>query len=157
MANKMLNRDVKRRVNVIQSKIKDLQKMGVPCVFAYSTSWTGGLYVCGDERMTRELKSSSDNMLHNLREDTPTDNDEGQSSSNFCLPRLPGKLSKLNSKTITSMLTGLGKDLGINWKGAIPSWWPENIPFQHPREAAPEEFKDEFGKYPHQLWRSDSM
>lgn len=30
--------------------------MGVPCVFAYATNWTGGLYVYGDERMTKGIE-----------------------------------------------------------------------------------------------------
>lgn len=134
----MLTRDINRRVNVIQNKIKDLQEMGVPCVFAYATTWTGGLYVCGDERMTREVKASSNKILDNLKVE------EVRQGSNFCLPHLPEKLSKLNSKTVTAMLVGIGKDLKIDWKGEKPSWWPELVPFQHPRNPAPDELKGNF-------------
>ena len=138
--NKMLTRDIKRRVKVIESKIEDLQKMGVPCVFAYATSWTGGLYVCSDDRMTKCLKSSSSGIFKSLKEEKPTTSDMDPAGK-LCLPRLPAKLSSLNSKTITSMLVGLGKDLQINWTGSIPSWWPDLVPFQHPRDAVPNDYK----------------
>lgn len=61
---------VKRRVGVIQKKIKDLQKMGVPCI-AICTSWTRGLYLTGDERMARVQKVSSETLVKNLQESTP--------------------------------------------------------------------------------------
>lgn len=137
-SSKMLTRDVKRRVKVIQSKIEDLQNMGIPSAFVYLTNWTGGLYVSGDERIPKEIKLSADTILKNLQ----GDEEKGDlCCSNFCLPRLPNKLELLNNKTIASMLVGLGKDLKINWKGDAPLWWPESVPFQHPREAAPETFK----------------
>ena len=51
-SNKMLSRDMKRRVNVI--KIENLQKMGVPSgcfLLIQSAGWTGGL-LC--KRLDRE-------------------------------------------------------------------------------------------------------
>lgn len=134
---KMLNRDVNRRITVIQNKLSDLQKMGIPSAFVYVTTWTGGLYVSGDERVAKEIKLSSKSILDALDCNTKT----GELMRNFCLPRLPAKLALLNSKTVTNMLVGVGKDLKIQWKGEPPEWWPDSVPFQHPRDAAPENFK----------------
>ena len=117
----MLTCDVKRRVKVIQSKVEDLQNMGIPSGFVYLSNWTGGPYVSGDERIAKEIKLSADTILKNLQGDL--------CCSNFCLPRLPNKLELLNNKTIASMLVGLGKDLKIDWKGDAPLWWPESVPF----------------------------
>ena len=139
-SSKMLTRDVKRRVKVIQNKLEDLQKMGIPCAFVYLTNWTGGLYISGDDRITTEIKDSASTILKRLQDIDETDD---LHSSKFCLPRLPNKLDSLNSKTVVSMLVGLAKDLKFNWKGDIPPWWPESVPFQHPRDGAPETFKGE--------------
>lgn len=135
-SNKMLSRDVKRRIQVITTKLQDLQKMGVPCVFTYATSWTGSLYVIGEDRMAKEVQSISTSLLKCLSE-VPL----SEPTSALVLPHLPGDISSLNFKTLSTMLVGLGKDLSINWKGEAPSWWPEDIPFQHPRDPAPENFK----------------
>ena len=40
------------------------------------------------------------------------------------------------------MLVGVDKDLKIQWKGELPKRWPDSVPFQHPRDTAPEDFKD---------------
>lgn len=48
----------------------------------------------------------------------------------------------LNNKTVTNMLVGVDKDLKIQWKGELPKRWPDSVPFQHPRDTAPEDFKD---------------
>ena len=137
-SSKMLTRDVKRRVKVIQNKLEDLQNMGIPCAFVYLTNWTGSLYISGDDRITTEIKNSASTILKRLQDIDETDD---LHSSKFCLPRLPSKLDSLNSKTVASMLVGLAKDLKFNWKVDIPLWWPESVPFQHPREGAPETFK----------------
>lgn len=140
--NKMLTRDVKRRVTVIEKKIGDLQNMGVPCVFAYATSWTGGLYVCGDKRMAKCLKNSSSDLFQSLKEpSTSARTDDGGVASKLCLPKLPRKLSALNSKTAISMLVGLAKDLSLDWTGPVPEWWPELVPFQHPRDPVPATYR----------------
>ena len=137
---KMLSRDVRRRLQVIENKIQDLHHMGVPCVFVYATTWTGGLYLIGDEKMANPIKANSGAILGQLKE-APLPDTAAPLASNFCLPRLPAKLPTLNNKTLTSMLVGLGKDLQIKWKREPPVWWPEEIHFQHPRNAAPEQFK----------------
>ena len=137
----MLKRDVNRRVNVIQKKLSDLQKMGIPSAFVYVTSWTGGLYVTGDERIAEQLKLRSQPILDTLGcKSHKTGSGSGELVRNFCLPRLPAKMALLNNKTVTNMLVGVGKDLKIDWKGGPPEWWPDSVPFQHPRDAAPEIF-----------------
>ena len=134
--NKMLSRDVKRRIQVITSKLQDLQKMGVPCVFTYATTWTGSLYVIGEDRMAKEVQAISSSLLKCLAE-VPV----SEPSSALVLPELPGDITTLNFKTLSTMLVGLGKDLSLNWKGEPPSWWPADIPFQHPRDPVPDNFK----------------
>lgn len=135
-SNNMLSRDIKRRVGVIEKKIEDLQRYGVPCAFVYATCWTGGLYVCGDKRITDQIKSSASRFLETL-EDSPEE-DTKVLESKFYLPYLPGKLSELNGKTICSMLIGLGKDLKISWKDNPPAWWPSTVPYRHPRSSVPD-------------------
>ena len=98
---------------MIQNKLSDLQKMGIPSAFVYVTTWTSGLYVSGDERIAKEIKLSSKSILDALDCNTKT----GELMQNFCLPRLPAKLVLLSSKTVTNMLVGEGKDLKIHWKG----------------------------------------
>lgn len=135
-SSKMLSRDVKRRIGVITSKIQDLQRMGVPCVFAYATSWTGGLYVIGDDRMATEVQAISTSLMNCISEPSPP-----EPTSAIVLPPLPERITTLNFKTLSAMLVGLGKDLSINWKEEAPSWWPKDIPFQHPRDPVPEHQK----------------
>ena len=95
--------------------------MGIPCAFIYVSTWTGGLYVYGDERIAEQLQLSSKPILDALNcKKTKT----GEFIQNFCLPRLPAKIDLLNSKTIANMLVGMGKDLKIQWKGDPPGWWP---------------------------------
>ena len=84
--------------------------MGIPCAFIYVSTWTGGLYVYGDERIAEQLQLSSKPILDALNcKKTKT----GEFIQNFCLPRLPAKMDLLNSKTIANMLVGMGKDLKI--------------------------------------------
>ena len=135
-SSKMFSRDVKRRIGVITSKIQDLQRMGVPCVFAYATSWTGGLYVIGEERMATEVQALSTSLMNCISEPSPP-----EPTSAIVLPPLPGRITTLNFKTLSAMLVGLGKDLSINWKEEAPSWWPKDVPFQHPRDPVPEHQK----------------
>ena len=118
---------------MIQNKLGDLQKMGIPCAFVYVTTWTGVLYVSGDERIAEQLHLQSKPILDALdckRAKT------GEFIRNFCLPRLPTKI-------VANMLVGVGKDLKIQWKGDPPEWWPDSVPFQHPRDTAPDIFKGE--------------
>ena len=143
-SNNMLTRDIKRRVGVIEKKIKDLQRWGVPCAFVYATCWTGGLYVCGDKRITDQIKSSASKFLETL-EDTSEENTKVLETK-FCLPYLPGKLSELNGKTICSMLVGLGKDLKFSWKDNPPAWWPSNVPYRHPRSSVPDSARGKCNK-----------
>ena len=51
------------------------------------------------------------------------------------LPALPQLIDEMNGRTLCSILVGIGKDLGIDWKGEQPEWWPRNVPFNYPRET----------------------
>ena len=81
-SNNMLTRDIKQRVGVIEKKIENLQRWGVPCAFVYATCWTGDLYVCGDKRITDQIKSSASKFLETL-EDT-SEEDTKVLESKFC-------------------------------------------------------------------------
>ena len=125
-------------MGIIEKKIvEDLQRWCAPCTFVYAIHiGYGGLYVCGDKRITDQTKSSACKFLEIL-EDT-SEEDTKVLKSMFCLPYLPGKLSELNVKTICSMLVDLRKDLKISWKDNPPAWWPSNVPYCHPRSSVPD-------------------
>ena len=125
---------IKWRVGVIEKKIEDLQRWHALCAFVYATYWIGGLHVCGDKRITDQLKSSASKFLETL-EDTLRKIEKFWRAGFVCHSYLPGKLSELNGKTICSMLVGLGKDLKISWKDNQPAWLPSNIPYCHPRSS----------------------
>ena len=139
---KMASRDMKRRVDVITKKIKDLDELGVPCVFVYATPWTGGLHVFGDDRMTSTVRDHKDEYLQKLKT-SPTESTSEK--PDFILPRLPQPISEMNGRTLTSLIVGLAKDLDIKWTEAEkPTYWPDNVPFVHPREV-PKNLKGKLG------------
>ena len=55
-------------------------------------------------------------------------------------PPIPllGPLVDLNARTLQSVLTSITKDLGVDWKGDVPSWWPQEIPFRKPFQLVTE-------------------
>jgi len=59
-------------------------------------------------------------------------------SPTLILPELPQPICDMNGRTLCSILTGIGKDLAIDWKGDKPEWWPNAVPFVHPRETPPQ-------------------
>ena len=119
--NKMNSRDSKRRVDVITKKIGDLEKYGVPSLFVYATPWTGGLYVVGDKRMASIVKNSQQEFLEVLQHQPQED----MLPPKLILPALPQLIDEMNGRTLCSILVGIGKDLGIDWKGEQPEWWRE--------------------------------
>ena len=129
----MMSRDTKRRVEIITKKISDLKEYGVPSLFVYATPWTGGLCVVGDDRLCSIVRAHKDESLGNLKVE-PQD----IISPKLILPELPQPISDMNSRTLCSILIGIGKDLAIDWKGNRPEWWPDAIPFVHPRETPPQ-------------------
>jgi len=132
---KMISRDAKRRIEVIIKKIANLQELGVPCLFSYATTWTGGLFVVGDDRMTSIVKEQKDEFLGKL--ETEQSNCDA-SISTFLLPTLPQPISEMNGRTLSTMIVGIAEDLNIDWKGEKPAWWPDSVPFSHPRDIPPQ-------------------
>ena len=56
MSSKAVNnnaRDIKRKIGVIEKKCQELKGLGVAVVVAYSTTKTNGLYIFGDERISK--------------------------------------------------------------------------------------------------------
>ena len=143
---KMVSRDVHRRVEVISKKTKEMGDMGVPAAFIYITPWTGGIYMTGDSRITSVLNGTSvvENLLHCLSNESEGGEDEEEKQvTGLCLPKLPAKLDNLNSRTLQSMLIAIAKDMKIDWRGVPPPYWPADIPFVNPR-AKPPEYKGMF-------------
>ena len=141
-------RDIKRRLDVIQKKMTDLQELGVPCAFCYvSVRNTGSLFTMGNKAMTRIIEESRDVMLENLAEiqldktnKSPPDISNDQREVHMVLPPLPQPLNELSLYELRSLIVGIIKDLGIKWSEAKPPFWPESIPFQYPR-TTPEGFQ----------------
>lgn len=136
-------RDIRRRVEVIQKKLADLQEMGVPCAFCYSSVRnTGSIFTLGDKRITNVIERYRNEILCNLMDESHTDSSEAGSSLqeiHLILPVLPAPLEELSRATLQSMIVGILKDLGIRWSDPKPVWWPSDIPFVPPR-SIPDNF-----------------
>ncbi len=137
-------RDIRRRVEVIQKKLADLQEMGVPCAFCYSSVRnTGSIFTLGDKRITDVIERYRNEILCNMMEESMQTSDSDANSSlqeiHLILPVLPAPLEELNRSALQSMIVGILKDLGIRWSDPKPVWWPEDIPFVPPR-SVPENF-----------------
>lgn len=132
-------RDIRRRIEVIQKKLADLQEMGVPCAFCYSSIRnTGSIFTLGDKRITDVIERYRNEILCNLIDESHgVDSDVGSSSQeiHLILPVLPAPLEELNRVTLQSMIVGILKDLGIRWTDPKPIWWPADIPFVPPRSV----------------------
>lgn len=137
-------RDIRRRVEVIQKKLADLQEMGVPCAFCYSSIRnTGSIFTLGDKRITDVIEEHRNEILCNLMdENSASDLNLSEASSqeiHLILPVLPAPLEELSRATLQSMIVGILKDLGIRWSDSTPVWWPADIPFVPPR-SVPDNF-----------------
>ena len=136
-------RDIRRRVEVIQKKLGDLQEMGVPCAFCYSSVRnTGSIFTLGDKRITDVVERHRNEILCNLMDESHAENSKIGSSLqeiHLILPVLPAPLEELNRATLQSMIIGILKDLGIRWSDPKPVWWPRDIPFISPR-TVPDNF-----------------
>jgi hypothetical protein len=138
-------RDIKRRVEVIQKKVADLQDMGVPCAFCYSSVRNpGSIFTIGDRRITEVMERYRNKILCNLMDGShisrPVDmSDSSSQEIHLILPVLPAPLDELNRPTLQSMIVGILKDLDIRWSDPKPVWWPAEIPFVSPR-TVPENF-----------------
>lgn len=135
------SRDIRRRVEVIHKKLADLQTLGVPCAFCYSsTRNTGSIFTLGDTRITNVIERYKNEIHHSLSED-PSDLPDGNFSKeiHLILPPIPGPLEELSRSTLQSLIIGILKDLGVRWSDTKPAWWPLDVPFVHPR-CMPEDF-----------------
>ena len=133
-------RDIRRRVDVIQKKLADLQELGVPCAFCYSSVRnTGSIFTLGDKRITDVMERHKNEILKNLIEVNCDRTDLSMKEIHLILPPLPAPLDQLNRNTMQSLITGILKDLGLRWSDPKPSWWPLEVPFVPPR-CVPDNF-----------------
>ena len=132
---KMFSRDVRRRVDVISKKTKEMGEMGVPAVFLYIAPWTGGIYTIGDGRITGVIQDVMERILQSVSNAAA---DPGSSTTGLCLPKLPAKLDEINCRTLQSILVAIAKDMNIDWSGEKPHYWPSEIPFVNPRTVPTE-------------------
>ena len=135
LADENRSRDVRRRIEVIHKKLADLQELGIPCAFCYSSARnTGSIFTLGDSRITDVIERHKNEILVHLSGDNP-EQTEGNSSKeiHLILPPLPSPLEEISRQTLQSLIVGIIKDLGLKWTDSTPSWWPLDIPFVHPR------------------------
>ena len=136
-------RDIRRRVDVIQKKLADLQELGVPCAFCYSSVHnTGSLFTLGDKRITDVIERHKNEILKNLIDENYGQCDGVSKEIHLILPPLPAPLDQLTRNAMQSLIVGILKDLGLRWSDPKPSWWPLEIPFVPPR-SVPENFTGE--------------
>lgn len=100
MASRQINnhsRDVKRRIDQITKKCNELKSLGVAVGVAYSSAKTNGLYVLGDERITKVIEKYKDEIL--LDPEWMEEVEDAPQQPLVILPPLPGKVEQLNSIT----------------------------------------------------------
>lgn len=142
-------RDIKRRLEVIQKKMTDLQELGVPCAFCYTSMRnTGTLFTMGNSAITQVIEGCRDGILQQLSEQ-PGEREvqliQGELLSegkeiHMVLPPLPAPLEELGLYDLKGLVVGIIKDLGLKWTDPKPAFWPEDVPYQYPR-SAPEGFQ----------------
>ena len=137
-------RDIKRRLEVIQKKMADLQELGVPCAFCYTSMRnTGTLFTMGNTAMTQVIESCRDAILQQLSEQpsvadvqpvvgVPT---AEAREIHMVLPPLPAPLEELSLYDLKALVVGIIKDLGLKWTEPKPAFWPDDVPYQYPRSA----------------------
>lgn len=134
LADENRSRDVRRRIEVIHKKLADLQELGIPCAFCYSSARnTGSIFTLGDPRITDVIERHKNEILVNLSGDNLEQNECNKSEIHLILPPLPSPLEELSRPTLQSLIVGITKDLGLKWTDPTPSWWPLDVPFVHPR------------------------
>ena len=134
------SRDIRRRIDVIQKKIADLQELGVPCAFTYTSARnTGSIFTVGDGRVTDVIERHKNEIIKNLMDSETSDGSYSTNEIHMILPPLPAPLEDLNRTSLQTLITGILKDLGLRWTDPRPNWWPPDIPFVAPR-STPENF-----------------
>ena len=140
LADENRSRDVRRRIEVIHKKLADLQELGIPCAFCYSSARnTGSIFTLGDSRITDVIERHKNEILVNLSGDNSEQSEGNKTEIHLILPPLPLPLEELNRHTLQSMIVGIIKDLRLRWTDPTPSWWPLDVPFVHPR-SMPQSF-----------------
>ena len=136
------SRDIKRRLEVIQKKMADLQELGVPCAFCYiSIRNSGTLFTMGNSAITQVIEHSRDVIFQQLSKNqngTSSDQESPQwerKEIHMLLPPLPAPLEDLSLQDLRGLVVGIIKDLGLKWSDPKPLFWPQEIPFQYPRNA----------------------
>ena len=134
-------RDIRRRVDVIQKKLADLQELGIPCAFCYSSVRnTGSLFTLGDTRITDVIERHKNEILLNLNDASFEQSDTSATKEiHLILPPLSAPLDQLSRNQMQSLIVGIRKDLGLKWSDPRPSWWPLESPFVPPR-CVPDNF-----------------
>ena len=125
-------RDIKRRIEVVKGKMKDLQAMGLPCAFCFVAPWSGGLVFNGDARFTNVMADMAEKLMAAIGE-----KEDQCSGKEIILGPLPGPLLDLNLRTLQSIVIAICKDLQVDWSGVVPQWWPKDVPFCNPRVTPP--------------------
>ena len=145
LAEENRTRDIRRRVEVIHKKLADLQNLGIPCAFCYSsTRITGSIFTLGDTRITDVIERHKNEIHKNLMEEQSELLDGHFSKEiHLILPPIPAPLEELGRSTLQSFVIGIMKDLGLRWSDPKPDWWPLDVPFVHPR-LVPENFTGTF-------------
>lgn len=131
------SRDIKRRLEVIQKKMSDLQELGVACGFCYvSVRNSGTLFTMGNQAITQAIEQSRDAILQELSKGSPKETHPSDGKQiHMLLPPLPAPLDELGLQDLRGLVVGIVKDLGLKWSDSKPSFWPREIPFQYPRTA----------------------
>ena len=95
---------------------------------------TGGLCVFGDQRITQVISKHSTEIIESKEWFSNTTG--STIPDTLSLPKLPKPWSRINAPTVKAILVGVVKDLGLPWdENCQPEWWPEDVPFRHPRKA----------------------
>ena len=125
-------RDIKRRIEVVKKKMKDLQAMGLPCAFVFVAPWSGGLVFNDDARFTNVMADMPEKFMAAIGE-----KEDQSSGKEIILGPLPGPLLDLNMWTLQSIVIAIRKDLQVDWSRVVTQWWPEHVPFCNPRVTPP--------------------
>lgn len=135
------SRDIKRRIEVIQKKMADLEELGVPCGFCYASIRNSGtLFTMGHPAITQPIERSRHVILNHLSNWSEKGEEAGMLSErkkkvHVLLPPLVRPLGELSISELRGLIIGIVKDLGLKWSDPRPSFWPEEIPFQYPRST----------------------
>lgn len=135
------SRDIRRRLEVIQKKMTDLQELGVPCAFCYaSVRNTGSLFAMGDSAITQVIEGCSDEILQQLSKNYSHQSAPISLQRNgeirVVLPPLSGPIDELGFIELRALVVGIVKDLQLRWTDPRPSFWPSDVPFQNPRTVS---------------------